>query len=128
MTESVASKICFFLKNHRIATRPQLQRELQTSEKAIESSLRKLLQLDMVRNTGRQRREIGPRPAYIYELGSIEFEQSKYSSGHSRRGRPGRSGVRLTEQYSFDALGKVMQSPPFTTRAADDEARQTEYI
>lgn len=110
--DSIAARVCLFLKCNRSATRPQLQRELKLNEKALESAIRKLLRLRILINTGRRCREGGSRPAHIFELGPVEFDQSAYSTCFLRRGRPlgAREKAILTDTPSCDELMKVMRA------------------
>jgi hypothetical protein len=104
---SAAAEICAYLSAHETATRPELQRELNLNEKAVESAMRKLVSLRMAEPTGKYRREGGPRLSPIYRLGAVPFDQAEFSrwatSVRIRRARP------CEEQSdAFVALGRAL--------------------
>jgi hypothetical protein len=106
---SVASQIMAYFDQHGKATRPQLQRELDLHEKAVESAMRKLVSKRFVRETGERVKLPGHRMALVYEKGEESFSQTLFSHGPTPVGRPKRS-VSPESAASFDALSLAMNA------------------
>lgn len=106
-SQSIAARICAYIESHGTATRPEMKRELDLHEKAVESAIRRLLGLGMVETTGDRRREGGPNPSPVYRLGATPFDQAAFSrwiSTRKRRMREARSDYTDT----FAALNRAL--------------------
>lgn len=86
---SAASEICGYLAIHTEATKPQICRDLHLDIDTVTTAMRKLLQMGCVTDTGRMRREGGPRRAKVFALGDVPFEQGAFTAFFGgRTGRP----------------------------------------
>jgi predicted transcriptional regulator len=65
--ETVARKIYEYLKEHKEATRPELELKLQLGEKAVDSALRKMTDIGAVKRDG-VKKSPKRRPAAVFKL------------------------------------------------------------
>lgn len=105
---SIAEQIYRYIAQRGSATRPELRRELDMHEKAVETAMRKLVSKGFVAETDRLRSYGEGRAAPVYELGSVMFTQEAFTTGPVPPGRPRKIRAEDESPYSFAALGAAM--------------------
>lgn len=107
---SIAEQIYCYIAKHGSATRPELRRELNMHEKAVETAMRKLVSKGFVAETDRLRSYGDGRAAPVYQPGTKLFTQEAFTTGPVPPGRPRKIRAEDDSSYSFAALGAAMNS------------------
>src|ERR1700676_4563093 len=110
--EMQAQRILAYIGEKGSATRPELARVLDMKEDSVESAVRKLLEHDMLRDTGLRKRETGKRLAYIFKLGNKPFSHLIFHRGGNTwsKNRPRIDDENLLVQASsLSTLEQIMR-------------------
>lgn len=104
-------EICKYLKEHHTGLRPQIAEALGIDQSLLESPMRKLLFLNMVKETRELRYHNGPRPCKVYVLGEVPYSESIYRKS-SGRPKTAEMGCRLMQDInnSLSLLESIMRS------------------
>lgn len=77
----LAKIIYDYIKLHGKVTRTELYDHLVAGEKSIDDRIRKLIEFDMVVDTGERVRGEGPRPLHILAIGPVEYSPTIFAPG-----------------------------------------------
>lgn len=100
-----------YLTEKGTATRPELARKLSLREEAIDTAIRKLSALHMVKDTGVTRQEGGPRPAHIFCLGARPFSRDaiRRSGNPHPKGKQDTRNLTIVQGDSLSTLESIMR-------------------
>jgi hypothetical protein len=102
---TVADMIYAHIKENGSATRPQMELLFQSTEKTVDSAIRKLERLGYIRRDGTTPHEWRKRPAVVFVLTDVEPDARLIADC---RGRPAKESGSVKPSHSFDALSAAM--------------------